>query len=42
MTVPREFLKNESRFTDIKPFEKKVWFATPTMHGGEIKYVQEA
>ena len=26
----------------IKPFEKKVWLSTPTMHGEEIKYVQEA
>lgn len=28
--------------TDIKPFESKVWLASPTMHGEEIKYVQEA
>ncbi len=27
---------------DIKPFEKKVWLATPTMHGDEIKYITEA
>ncbi len=27
---------------DIKPFEKKVWLATPTMHGDELKYVTEA
>ena len=27
---------------EIKPFENKVWLATPTMHGDEIKYVQEA
>ena len=27
---------------DIKPFQNKVWLATPTMHGDEIKYVQEA
>ncbi len=26
----------------FEPFEKKVWLSTPTMHGGEIKYVQEA
>ncbi len=26
----------------IKPFEKKVWLATPTMHGEELKYMQEA
>ena len=27
---------------DIKPFENKVWLATPTMHGDEMKYVKEA
>ena len=26
----------------IKPFEKKVWLSSPTMHGDEIKYVAEA
>lgn len=26
----------------IKPFEKKVWLASPTMHGEELKYVTEA
>ena len=26
----------------FKPFENKVWLATPTMHGDEMKYVQEA
>lgn len=28
--------------SEIRPFENKVWLATPTMHGDEIKYVQEA
>jgi len=27
---------------EIKPFESKVWLSSPTMHGDEIKYVQEA
>ncbi len=27
---------------NIKPFEKKVWLSSPTMHGEEIKYVTEA
>ena len=27
---------------EIKPFEKKVWLSTPTMHGDEIKFVEEA
>lgn len=26
----------------MKPFEKKVWLSTPTMHGDEMKYVLEA
>ena len=26
----------------MKPFEKKVWLATPTMHGEELEYVTEA
>ena len=26
----------------IKPFEKKVWLSSPTMHGDEIKYIEEA
>ena len=25
-----------------KPFEKKIWLSSPTMHGEEQKYVQEA
>ena len=27
---------------EIKPFENKIWLSSPTMHGDEIKYVQEA
>ena len=26
----------------MKPFEKKVWLSTPTMHGEELKYVTQA
>ena len=26
----------------FKKFEKKVWLSSPTMHGPEMKYVQEA
>ena len=26
----------------IQPFENKVWLASPTMHGNEMKYVTEA
>lgn len=28
--------------TKIKPFESKVWLASPTMHGEELKYMMEA
>lgn len=31
-----------TRKADFKPFDKKVWLATPTMHGEEIEYVKEA
>lgn len=26
----------------VTPFEKKIWLASPTMHGEELKYMQEA
>ena len=26
----------------VKPFEKKIWLASPTMHGDELKYVTQA
>lgn len=29
-------------WNDIKPFESKVWLASPTMHGEELKYMTEA
>ena len=27
---------------EFKPFEKKVWLSTPTMHGEEIEYIKQA
>ena len=36
-----DFLNNP-RFAGIKPFEKKVWLSSPTMHGDEQKWVDEA
>ena len=27
---------------DIQPFDKKVWLASPTMHGDELRYMTEA
>ncbi|HAE16974.1 MAG TPA: aminotransferase DegT, partial [Erysipelotrichaceae bacterium] len=26
----------------MKPFEKKIWLSSPTMHGEELKYITEA
>ena len=28
--------------TTIKPFESKVWLASPTMHGEELEFVKDA
>lgn len=27
---------------DLKPFDKKIWLSSPTMHGDELQYVTEA
>ena len=32
----------DKRFDGIKPFENKVWLSSPTMHGEESKWVEEA
>ena len=32
----------DSRFDGIKPFEKKIWLSSPTMHGDEQRWVDEA
>lgn len=34
------FIKEKDNL--IKPFEKKLWLSSPTMHGPEIEYVKEA
>lgn len=33
---------SDARFVDIKPFESKVWLSSPTMHGQEQQWVDEA
>ena len=33
---------NDPRFVGIEPFESKVWLSSPTMHGDEQKWVDEA
>lgn len=34
--------RKENESENIKPFDKKVWLASPTMHGEEQKYVNRA
>lgn len=33
---------NDSRFTGIRPFDTKIWLSSPTMHGEEQRWVDEA
>ena len=33
---------SDPRFAGIKPFEKKIWLSSPTMHGDEQHWVDEA
>ena len=33
---------DDSRFAGIEPFEKKIWLSSPTMHGEEQKWVDDA
>ena len=35
-------LKNDPRFKGIEPFERKLWLSSPTMHGDEKDWVDEA
>ena len=36
-----DFLK-DPRFAGIEPFEKKIWLSSPTMHGDEQRWVDDA
>lgn len=33
---------DKRKITEIRPFEKKIWLSSPTMHGLELKYIREA
>ena len=33
---------SDPRFTGIVPFESKIWLSSPTMHGDEQKWVDDA
>ena len=35
-------IQNDPRFADIEPFKSKVWLSSPTMHGDEQRWVDEA
>lgn len=39
--VMHDFI-NDPRFDGIKPFEKKIWLASPTMHGEEQSWINDA
>ena len=41
MTTMFDF-QSDPRFKDLKPFEKKIWLSSPTMHGEELEYIKEA
>lgn len=34
--------KTDPRFAGIEPFDRKLWLASPTMHGEEQRWVDEA
>lgn len=40
--MDREKYLSNPKFNGIKPFESKVWLSSPTMHGEEQKWVDEA
>lgn len=40
--MDREKYLSNPKFKGIKPFESKVWLSSPTMHGEEQKWVDEA
>ena len=33
---------NDTRFKGIEPFETRLWLSSPTMHGDEQRWVDEA
>ena len=42
MTTNRNPFWDDARFRGVRPFEKRVWLASPTMHGDERRWVDEA
>ena len=35
-------MREEPRFLGLKKFNKKIWLSSPTMHGEELAYIQQA
>ena len=42
MNANRNPFWDDARFRGVRPFEKRVWLASPTMHGDERRWVDEA
>ncbi len=40
--MDKKRILQDPRFEGIVPFEKRIWLASPTMHGDELEYVKEA
>lgn len=40
--MDRRAILEDARFQGLEPFADKVWLSSPTMHGEELQYVQEA
>lgn len=40
--MDKEKYLGDPRFKGIKPFKNKVWLSSPTMHGDEQRWVDEA
>lgn len=34
--------QTKAKIGDIKPFEKRIWLSSPTLHGEELEYIAEA
>ena len=39
---PEQVCTAMAKMSEIKPFEKKVWLASPTMHGEGLEFIKEA
>ncbi len=40
--MDKNMVLSDPRFKGIASFDKKIWLSSPTMHGEELRYVQEA